>query len=301
MITDTKNPIDLSGHIDVVENITREEFQLKYMKPQRPVIIRHLYGKNAKVYNWTFDYFEKALGHIDVGVFDDESETRKDDRSYKSAPKTMKFGEYLSLIQEKPTTKRLFLFNVFKHKKELHNHFKFPDIADKVLTFLPLAFFGGQGAITRIHRDMDNSCVFLTELAGYKRVVLFDPKYSALLYQYPFSTHTSIDVNNPDFEKYPGLKYVQGIDCTIGPGDTIFMPAGWWHHIEYSTAGLGFAVRSLSPHISDRLLGFWQVAIMTHIDELMNRILGNRWFNWKKSNARKKAEVLVQREKYKYL
>ncbi|MBK9510629.1 MAG: hypothetical protein IPO04_14795 [Cytophagaceae bacterium] len=141
MITVTKNPIDLSGHIDVVENITREEFQLKYMKPQRPVIIRHLYGKNAKVYNWTFDYFEKALGHIDVGVFDDESETRKDDRSYKSAPKTMKFGDYLKLIQEKPTTKRLFLFNVFKHKKELHYHFKFPDIADKVLTFLPLAFF----------------------------------------------------------------------------------------------------------------------------------------------------------------
>ncbi|MBK9510693.1 MAG: hypothetical protein IPO04_15155 [Cytophagaceae bacterium] len=59
MITDTKNPIDLSGHIDVVENITREEFQLKYMKPQRPVIIRHLYGKNAKVYNWTFDYFKR--------------------------------------------------------------------------------------------------------------------------------------------------------------------------------------------------------------------------------------------------
>ncbi|MBK9510628.1 MAG: cupin-like domain-containing protein [Cytophagaceae bacterium] len=50
-------------------------------------------------------------------------------------------------------------------------------------------------------------------------------------------------------KKYPGLKYVQGIDCTIGPGDTIFMPAGWWHHIEYSTAGLGLRGR-WSPHIS---------------------------------------------------
>lgn len=135
MITDTKNPIDLSGHIDVVENITREEFQLKYMKPQRPVIIRHLYGKNAKVYNWTFDYFEKALGHIDVGVFDDESESRKDDRSYKNAPKTMKFGDYLKLIQEKPTTKRLFLFNVFKHKKNFTTILSFLTLPTKCSPF----------------------------------------------------------------------------------------------------------------------------------------------------------------------
>lgn len=290
MVAKKSISLDLNNHIDVVENISREDFQKYYMIPQRPVIIKHLYGKNAKVYDWTFDYFSKELGHIDVGVFDDESEKKKDDRSYKKAPKTMKFGDYLELIQEKPTSKRLFLFNVFKHKKELHEHFKFPNIADKVLTFLPLAFFGGQGAITRIHRDMDNSCVFLTELAGYKRVVLFDPKYSQKLYQYPFSTHTSIDVNQPDFVKYPALQYIKGIDCTIGPGDTIFMPAGWWHHIEYNTAGLGFAIRSLSPHISDRLLGFWQVGIMTHLDEFLNKLFGEKWFAWKIRNAEKRAE-----------
>lgn len=290
MVTKKSISLDLNNHIDVVENISREDFQKYYMIPQRPVIIKHLYGKDAKVYDWTFEYFSKELGHIDVGVFDDESEKKQDDRSYKKAPKTMKFGDYLELIQEKPTTKRLFLFNVFKHKKELHEHFKFPNIADKVLTFLPLAFFGGQGAITRIHRDMDNSCVFLTELAGYKRVVLFDPKYSQKLYQYPFSTHTSIDVNQPDFVKYPALKDVKGIDCTIGPGDTIFMPAGWWHHIEYNTAGLGFAIRSLSPHISDRLLGFWQVGIMTHLDEFLNKLFREKWFAWKIRNAKKRAE-----------
>jgi hypothetical protein len=280
----------LNTQIDVVENITREDFQKNYMLPQRPVIIKKLYGKDAEVYNWTFDYFQKELGNIDVGIFDDESDKKKEFKSYKKAPRTMKFGEYLNLIQEKPTTKRLFLFNVFKYKKELHKHFTFPNIADKVLTFLPLAFFGGQGALTRIHRDMDNSCVFLTELIGQKRVVLFDPKYSKNLYQFPFSTHTSIDINHPDFKKYPALKNAKGIDCLIGPGDTIFMPAGWWHHIEYNTAGLGFAIRSLSPHISDRILGFWQVSIMTHIDELFNLAFGQKWFEWKAKNAKKRAE-----------
>ncbi len=281
--------IDLSIPIDRVENITREEFQTKYMIPQKPVIIKHMYGADAQVYKWTFDYFANELGNIEVGVFDDESEERKDDRSYKSAGKKMKFGDYLSLIQERPTTKRLFLFNVFKHKKELHQHFKFPKIADKVVEFLPLAFFGGQGAITRIHRDMDNSCVFLTELVGSKRVVMFAPEHSKKLYQYPFSTHTSIDVNNPDWEKYPELANIKGYDCTLNAGETVFMPAGYWHHIEYNTAGLGFAVRSLSPHVSDRLVGFWQVGIMTHLDELLNKVMGEKWFNWKKKAAARRA------------
>jgi Cupin-like domain len=298
MVIKESPSIKLTNQIDVVENISKEDFQRLYMQPQKPVVIRHLYGKEAKVYDWTFDYFAQELGEIEVGVFDDESEKRKDDRSYKQAGLKMKFGDYLQLIQRQPTSKRLFLFNVFKHKKELHTHFTFPDIAQNVFRFLPLAFFGGKGAVTRIHRDMDNSCVFLTELVGYKRVVLFDPKYSQLLYQYPFSTHTSIDVNQPDYETYPGLKYIEGIDFTLGPGDTIFMPAGWWHHIEYNTAGLGFAVRSLSPHISDRLIGFFQVGIKTHIDEMLNNLLGERWFNWKKKTIQQRAQRAIEKRRF---
>jgi hypothetical protein len=295
MIANTINYLLLNNEIDVVENIGYDEFQSKYMIPQKPVIIRHLYGEKAKVYSWTFDYFAKELGNLEVGVFDDESETRNDNCSYKLANHKMKFGDYLKLIQEKPTTKRLFLFNVFKHKKDLLDHFKFPNIANNVFRFLPLAFFGGKGAITRIHRDMDNSCVFLTELAGFKRAVLFSPKYSSLLYQYPFSTHSSIDINNPDYRKYPGLKYVKGIDCTIGPGDTLFMPAGWWHHIEYNTPGLGFAIRSLSPHFKDRLLGAYQVGVMTHLDEILNKILGKRWYDWKNKTAIERAEKAIEK------
>ncbi len=288
------SPIQLSHQIDRIENISRADFQRLYMKPQKPVIIKHLFGKNSKVYEWTFNYFLNELGHLEVGVFDNENEKQQDAQSYKRANLKMKFGDYLQLIQDKPTTKRLFLFNVFKHKTELLKDFRFPNIADKVFTFLPLAFFGGKGAITRIHRDMDNSCVFLTELVGYKRIVLFDPTYSKLLYQYPFSTHTSVDINNPDFEKYPGLKYIKGIDIILEPGDTIFMPAGWWHHIEYNTAGLGFAMRSLSPYLKDRLLGIWQVGIMTHIDEVLIKVFNQKWFNWKKERVIKNAQKEIK-------
>lgn len=263
------------------------------MRPQKPVIIRHFFGEDAPVYSWTLDFFKETLGDLEVGVYDAEEEERKDDRSYKGAPTTMKFGEYLELIQTEPTSKRLFLFNVFKHQKALFDDFKFPDIADHVLSFLPFAFFGGAGAITRIHRDMDNSNVFLTELIGEKRVVLFPPKYSSLLYRYPFSTHTSIDINQPDFEQYPGLRYVEGLDITLKAGETLFMPAGWWHHIEYETAGMGFAMRSLSPYFRDRMRGLYQVGLLTHLDDLFRWVFKDQWFDYKKRLAHRRAEAAI--------
>ncbi len=287
-------PLTLIKGVDRVEGITRETFQKKYMKPQKPVIIKHFYGKDSPLYTrWSFDFFKKELGHIEVGVYDVEGEKRQDDRSYKGANNKMKFGDYLDMVQQAPTSKRLFLFNVFKYKKDLFNDFQFPDVADNVLKFLPFAFFGGEGAITRIHRDMDNSNVFLTELAGNKRVVLFDPKYSKLLYRYPFGTHTSIDINNPDYEKFPGLDKVTGYDCTIKAGDTIFMPSGWWHHIEYRSAGIGFSMRSLSPYLSTRLRGIYQVGVLTHVDELMRVVLKDKWFETKKRIAHKRADAAI--------
>ena len=287
-------PIDLSLKIDRVEGISREEFQEKYMKPQKPVIIKHFFGKDAPLYSkWTFDYFKKTLGHISVGVYDVEGKTRKDDRSYKQPEAYINFGEYLDLIQAGTTTKRLFLFNVFKHKRDLKQDFHFPNLADNVFRSFPLAFFGGKGAQTRIHQDMDMSNVFLTEVVGRKRVVLFDPKYSDLLYRYPFGVHTSIDVNNPDYERYPGLHKVQGYDFFLEAGETVFMPAGYWHHIEYHAASIGMAMRSLSPYTSVRLKGLYKVTVLTHLDDLFRKVLDDRWFKYKTKLANARAEAAM--------
>ncbi|MFK7934777.1 MAG: cupin-like domain-containing protein, partial [Saprospiraceae bacterium] len=276
--------------VDYVHGITREEFQEKYMKPQRPVIVKHFYGEDAPLYKkWNFDYFKQELGDIEVGIYDAEGEKRQDDRSYKGSDNKMKFGDYLDMVQAGPTTRRLFLFNVFKHKPDLFKDFDFPKVADRVLKKLPFAFFGGEGAVTRIHRDMDNSNVYLTELHGRKRVVLFDPKYSDMLYRYPFGTHTSIDINNPDYDKYPALAKVTGYDCTIEAGDTIFMPSGWWHHIEYQTAGIGFSMRSISPYTSTVLRGLYQVGFLTHVDEVMLKVMGDKWFQYKKKKSEERA------------
>ena len=97
----------------------------------------------------------------------------------------MKFGDYLEKITSGPCDLRLFLFNIFKHKPELRNDFGWPSFTRFYLKKVPFMFFGGGGSVVRIHQDMDWSNVFLTQLYGRKKVILFHPRYSKILYRYP--------------------------------------------------------------------------------------------------------------------
>jgi len=283
-------PIDFSKKIDEVENITREEFQEKYFKPQIPVKIKGLLKDSLAYTKWTPEFFKKELGDIEVGVFD--SDKAYLDRAYKTPPETMKFGDYLDLIMAGPTDKRLFLFDVFKYKKELRKDIVFPDIAKLIVKIKPFTFFGGAGAETRIHRDADNNNVFLTEFYGEKKMILFPPENDDILYRYPFSTHTAVEVENPDYEKYPALHNLKGMHTVLKKGETIFMPAKYWHYIKYLTPGIGMSFRSLSS-ASNVLTGLFYVGVTTHVDDMMRKAKGSKWFDYKTKKAQETASKLI--------
>lgn len=48
--------------------------------------------------------------------------------------------------------------------------------------------------------------------------------------QWVFSEIT--DLKKADFSQYPSLKKVTPIECTVHPGETLFIPIGWWHSVE---------------------------------------------------------------------
>ena len=138
------------------------------------------------------------------------------------------------------------------------------------------------------------SCVFLTQFTGKKRVVLFSPEYSDLLYRLPYNVHTTVDIKNPDYEKFPGLKHVRGSEVILEHGDTLFMPSGYWHHIEYIGSGFSMSMRCLSPHKKDWIQGGLNVGVRTHFDELMLKLMDDKWFNYKVQRAEKRAQKVME-------
>lgn len=257
----------------------------------KPVVLRGLWKDYAASSKWTVDFFKKELGDVEVGVFD--GAMQKEDRSFKQPHRSMNFRDYLDgITADKDFDVRLFLFNIFKYKPELKNDFQFPPLTRFYLKKFPFMFFGGKNSVVRLHQDMDWSNVFLTQLHGRKEVVLFHPKYARLLYRYPFSVHSSVDIEHPDYNNYPALSEVKGMHCILEPGDTLFIPSGHWHFIKYLEGGYAINQRALNPNPLKWLNGLWHLIVLSNIDDLMRYLIGDKWFERKI----KRSKQLAQRE-----
>ncbi|MBX2964007.1 MAG: cupin-like domain-containing protein [Cyclobacteriaceae bacterium] len=285
--------LDASTPVPVVDGstITREEFQRLYYKPQKPVVLRGLWKQYPAYTKWTMDFFRQSMGNIEVGLYGNRKEDLSKTLQVPNA--VMRFDEYLNLIEREPTDLRLFLFPVFKHKPELLKDFEYPKIASGYIK-IPFMFFGPSNSIVRMHQDIDMSNVFLTQFHGRKRVVLFAPDQSELLYRLPFNVHSTVDVDHPDYAEYPGLNYVKGMSTVIEHGDTIFMPSGYWHHIEYLDGGFGLSVRTLPYGLSMKAKGLWNLTVQRTTDNIMRKLNDEKWFDYKKKLAYKRADKIIQ-------
>lgn len=288
MQMDVETPIPIING----EDITRKEFEQKYLNPQKPVILRGLWKKYPAYSKWTYEFFKQTMGEIEVGLY---SSTKADPSQTLSVPtQKMKFSNYLQLLEKEPTDLRLFLFPIFKYKPELLKDFKYPEITKKYIK-LPFMFFGPKKSITRMHQDIDMSNVFLTQFEGKKRVVLFPPSQSRLLYRLPLNVHTTVDIDHPDFKTYPGLKYAKGMTGVLEYGDTLFMPAAYWHHIEYLEGGYGLSLRTFAPKFSMRVKGAYNLVIQRYFDDFMRKFFDKRWFEYKKRIAQNRANRDIQK------
>jgi hypothetical protein len=160
---------------------------------------------------------------------------------------------------------------------------------DGFIKDFPFMFFGGEGSKVALHYDIDLSHVFLNQFHGRKRVVLFGPEQSRNIYHHPFTVASYIDVNNPDYSQFPALKNVTGYETTLQPGETIFMPSGYWHYIEYTDGGYSMSVRANESY-TRRAKGLWNIARHYVVDKGMNRLMGSDWRKMKESMAKRRAE-----------
>ena len=94
----------------------------------------------------------------------------------------------------------------------------------------------------------------------------------------------------PDYEKFPALKLAEGFDFTLEPGDTLFMPAGYWHHMEYLDSGFAMSLRALQPSLAGKLKGMWSLIGMRGIDSMMKKTAPKWWYEKKKKKLFAQAD-----------
>ena len=77
------------------------------------------------------------------------------------------------------------------------------------------------------------------------------------------------------------MKYANGYELIMEHGDTLFMPAGYWHHMEYLESGFAMSLRALQNSISGKAKGAWNLFGMRSIDTIMKKTNPKWWYNYK--------------------
>jgi hypothetical protein len=283
--------------VDTFDEILPEIFKENYFKTQTPVVIRGL-AKHWDAYKiWDWDYLKAAAGKEKVGIYNNVKSDAY--TPINKADDYTTFGNYIDMISKGPAEWRIFLFNIFSHAPQLIKDFTWPDkLMHGFVKRVPMLFVGGQGSITHMHFDIDLSHILHTQFMGKKRVLLFPNKEQFKLYRKPFEVLSMADFSNYyddeksklDVLKYPAIESAQGFEVILDHGDTLFMPGGYWHHMEYMESGFAMSLRALNNNFGTKLKGVWNLVGMRNIDTLMKKTMPQKWYQWKQEKIKDAAE-----------
>lgn len=87
------------------------------------------------------------------------------------------------------------------------------------------------------HCHYDGYHNFYAQLYGTKKFTMFKPTNWPGLYPYPFlhpsHAQAQINISNPsDVKQYPLILNVESHEVILEPGDLLYMPPLWFHHVE---------------------------------------------------------------------
>lgn len=286
--------------VDKIENISPEDFKKNYYDAMKPLIITGLAKEWPAYTKWNWDYFKQIVGDKRVGLYNNIKSDAYTPINTADDYKT--FGEYIDMIKAGPAAWRIFLFNIFEHAPQLTKDFTWPEYLMKgFVKRYPMLFTGGATSITHMHFDIDLSHILHTQFLGRKRVLLFPHEEQYKLYRKPFEVLSLADFSNysenkgnPDLKKFPALKYAKGYEVIMEPGDTLFMPAGYWHHMEYLDSGFAMSLRALQSNIGGKLKGVWNLFGMRSIDTVLKKTTPRSWYNYKKNKIFRSANEVLK-------
>jgi lysine-specific demethylase 8 len=108
--------------------------------------------------------------------------------------------------------------------------------------YIPELWLGRNGHYTHMHYDTDGRNILLHQIYGSKRVLIAPPEAAA-----KFAPILNISAMCPEglddaaFEAW--ATFLGAFTATVHAGDTIFMPAYWWHSVEYLSNSMALTFR----------------------------------------------------------
>jgi hypothetical protein len=146
----------------------------------------------------------------------------------------------------------------------------------------PPAFWVGNRTIASCHYDAPNNLACVA--VGRRRFTIFPPTQIGNLYPGPMDPTPGgqaislVDFAAPDFTRFPNFRQALDAGCSaeLDPGDAIFIPAMWWHHVEGLSA-------------FNTLINYWWTTVPKHVPSPMSSLYHAMWSIRDRPEAEKEA------------
>ncbi|MGF1491028.1 MAG: cupin-like domain-containing protein [Microcoleaceae cyanobacterium] len=215
--------------------LSRTDFLNHYYGRNTPVIFTGIMNNWSALKQWNPDYFQKHYGDVTVEVQANRNSDPKYEINVDRHRKKVKFRDYISWIKQGNSGNDYYIVanNGNLDREELKGLLQdieiFPEYLDSQQTKGRIFFwFGPAGTVTPLHHDPVN--LMLAQVRGRKRILLVPPQQTPYLYNH-LGVFSEVDVTQPDYQKYPLFRNVKPIEVILEPGEVIFIPVGWWHHV----------------------------------------------------------------------
>lgn len=212
------------------------EFVDLYYSQNKPVLLENAI-EHWPARTWTPDSLLQVAQDQEIQVqFDRESNSNFEMDSLKHK-KTMRFSEYHHKVQTCGESNNFYMTanNAAHNQPVMAPLFKdVKDVADGYFdesrhVSRSFIWYGPKGNYTPLHHDQTNN--MFVQVFGRKRFLLLPPNQVPYLYN-ECTVFSPVDLRNIDAEKYPLAKNTTPIELVLNPGDTLFIPVGWWHQVE---------------------------------------------------------------------
>uniref|UniRef100_A0A8C9KK97 Lysine demethylase 8 n=1 Tax=Panthera tigris altaica TaxID=74533 RepID=A0A8C9KK97_PANTA len=189
-----------------------QHFRKHFLVPGRPVILEGVADQWPCMKKWSLEYIQDVAGCRTVPV---EVGSRYTDEEWSQTLMTV--NEFISkYIRDEPRdVGYLAQHQLFDQIPELKRDISIPDYCclgdgdEEEITIN--AWFGPQGTVSPLHQDPQQNFLVQVRVA---------PEH-----------WLSVDVENPDLEKFPKFAEAPFLSCILSPGEILFIPVKYWHYV----------------------------------------------------------------------
>lgn len=225
------------GTVERRATVEGAEFFDRYYAANVPLVIDRYVAHWPAAQRWTLDYLEQRFGDREVEIQANRSaEAAYEINSYQLKQR-MALREFVAIVRKGAGNDYYMTAN-----NAGHNAAALAGLADDVLPLdellaptpagdLPgMLWLGPAGTITHLHHDLTNN--LMVQVVGRKVVKLISALDTGKLYNHKHVYSAVTDLDQPiDDAAYPLFKDATIFTVTLNPGDVLFIPIGWWHHV----------------------------------------------------------------------